>query len=107
LAPTKANPEADDPSGPTLIFVLSLTDHEAILVTILLIFLLFLPALVGSIYFWYRRENSLLNKWIKEVRRRSRETYRWVICPKFLLSWGPSKALKAFIESRQPGRMGG
>ncbi|POI35029.1 hypothetical protein CIB84_001218 [Bambusicola thoracicus] len=51
-------------------------DHEAILLTILLIFLLFLPALVGSIYFWYRRENSLLNKWIKEVRKRSRETYR-------------------------------
>lgn len=51
-------------------------NHEAILVTILLIFLLFLPVLVGSIYFWYRRENSLLNKWIKEVRRRSRETYR-------------------------------
>uniref|UniRef100_A0A8C9LCG1 EGF-like domain-containing protein n=1 Tax=Pavo cristatus TaxID=9049 RepID=A0A8C9LCG1_PAVCR len=51
-------------------------NHEAILVTILLIFLLFLPALVGSIYFWYRQENSLLNKWIKEVRRRSRETYR-------------------------------
>ncbi|KAI6069749.1 Disintegrin and metalloproteinase domain-containing protein 33-like protein [Aix galericulata] len=51
-------------------------NHEAILITLLLIFLLFLPALVTGIYFWYRRENSLLNKWIKEIRRRSQETYR-------------------------------
>ncbi|KAM9236726.1 disintegrin and metalloproteinase domain-containing protein 33 [Leptosomus discolor] len=51
-------------------------NHEAIVITLLLIFLLFLPALMMSIYFWYRRENSLLNKWIKEMRRRSQETYR-------------------------------
>ena len=81
LAPAKANPEASSPPSPVLILVLSLTDHEAILITLLLIFLLFLPALVMSIYLWYRRENSLLNKWIKEMRRRSQETYRWVIRP--------------------------
>ncbi|XP_071610031.1 disintegrin and metalloproteinase domain-containing protein 33 [Heliangelus exortis] len=51
-------------------------NHEAIVVTLLLIFLLFLPALVMGTYYWYRRENSLLNKWIKEMRRRSQETYR-------------------------------
>lgn len=51
-------------------------NHEAILITLLLIFLLILPALVMGIYFWYRRENSLLNKWIKEMRRRGQETYR-------------------------------
>lgn len=79
-------PEAAGSPSPPLIFVLSLPDHEAILITLLLIFLLFLPALMMSIYFWYRRENSLLNKWIKEMRRRTQETYRWVMCPKSLLS---------------------
>lgn len=87
-------PEAVCSPSPTLIFVLSLPDHEAILITLLLIFLLFLPALMIIIYFWYRRENSLLNKWIKEIRRRSRETYRWVMPPKSLLSQGPSKTQK-------------
>lgn len=78
--------EAAGSPSPALIFVLSLPDHEAILITLLLIFLLFLPALMMSIYFWYRRENSLLNKWIKEMRRRSQETYRWVMRPKYLFS---------------------
>lgn len=92
LAPATANLEAASPPSPVLTLVLSLTDHEAILITLLLIFLLFLPALVTGIYFWYRRENSLLNKWIKEMRRRSQETYEWVIRPKFSLlrtQWDP------------------
>lgn len=92
LAPATANLEAASPPSPVLTLVLSLTDHEAILITLLLIFLLFLPALVTGIYFWYRRENSLLNKWIKEMRRRSQETYEWVIHPKFSLlrtQWDP------------------
>lgn len=82
----RVEPEAAGFPSPVLIFVLSLPDHEAILITLLLIFLLFLPALMMSIYFWYRRENSLLNKWIKEMRRRSQETYRWVMHPKSLPS---------------------
>ncbi|NXF12145.1 ADA33 protein, partial [Smithornis capensis] len=49
--------------------------HEAILIAFLVIFLFFLPALVLSIYYWYRQENSLLNKWIKEMRKRSQEAY--------------------------------
>lgn len=94
-------------SQPPLFFVLSLPDHEAILITLLLIFLLFLPALMMSIYFWYRRENSLLNKWIKEMRRRTQETYRWVMHPKSLLSSGPSETPNpCFLAtgSVQPGR---
>lgn len=78
--------EAAGSPRPTLTFVLSLPDHEAIFISLLLIFLLFLPALMIITYFWYRRENSLLNKWIKEIRRRSQETYRWVLCPNPLLS---------------------
>ncbi|XP_063257300.1 disintegrin and metalloproteinase domain-containing protein 33-like isoform X3 [Prinia subflava] len=45
--------------------------HESILIALLVIFLFLLPALTLSIYYWYRRENSLLHRWIKESRHRS------------------------------------
>ncbi|XP_051654126.1 disintegrin and metalloproteinase domain-containing protein 33 isoform X2 [Manacus candei] len=51
-------------------------NHEVALIALLVVFLFLLPALTMSIYYWYRRENSLLNKWIKEMRKRSQEAYR-------------------------------
>ncbi|XP_067389763.1 disintegrin and metalloproteinase domain-containing protein 33 [Emydura macquarii macquarii] len=50
-------------------------NHEAILIALLLIFLLILPATASGVYFCYRRQNSLLSKWIKGTRK-SRETRR-------------------------------
>uniref|UniRef100_A0A8C3E889 ADAM metallopeptidase domain 33 n=1 Tax=Corvus moneduloides TaxID=1196302 RepID=A0A8C3E889_CORMO len=48
-------------------------NHESILIALVVIFLFLLPALMLSIYYWYRRENSLLNRWVKEMRHRSQE----------------------------------
>uniref|UniRef100_A0A8D0HDZ6 ADAM metallopeptidase domain 33 n=1 Tax=Sphenodon punctatus TaxID=8508 RepID=A0A8D0HDZ6_SPHPU len=50
-------------------------NHEAILTALLVIFLLVLPAVALGFYVCYRRENSLLNKWIK-VPRKGQETCR-------------------------------
>uniref|UniRef100_A0A8C8REB0 ADAM metallopeptidase domain 33 n=1 Tax=Pelusios castaneus TaxID=367368 RepID=A0A8C8REB0_9SAUR len=50
-------------------------NHEAILIALLLIFLLILPTAALGIYFCYRRQNSLLSKWIKGARK-SQETRR-------------------------------
>ncbi|XP_063166035.1 disintegrin and metalloproteinase domain-containing protein 33 isoform X2 [Candoia aspera] len=48
-------------------------DHyEAILITLLVIFLLFVPALLLGLYTCYRRESSLLNKWVKGLRKRQK-----------------------------------
>ncbi|NXE02788.1 ADA19 protein, partial [Chaetorhynchus papuensis] len=48
-------------------------NHESILIALLVIFLFLLPTLMLSIYYWYRRDNSLLNRWVKETRHRSQE----------------------------------
>ncbi|XP_053113767.1 disintegrin and metalloproteinase domain-containing protein 33 isoform X2 [Hemicordylus capensis] len=50
-------------------------NHEAVLITLLLVFLLILPAIALGLYFYYRRESSLLNKWVKSLRK-SHKTYR-------------------------------
>ncbi|RMC01349.1 hypothetical protein DUI87_22138 [Hirundo rustica rustica] len=51
-------------------------NHESILIAVLVIFLFLLPALTLSIYYWYRQENSLLSRWIRETRHRSQERCR-------------------------------
>uniref|UniRef100_A0A8C3XBX6 ADAM metallopeptidase domain 33 n=1 Tax=Cyanoderma ruficeps TaxID=181631 RepID=A0A8C3XBX6_9PASS len=48
-------------------------NHESILIAFLVIFLFLLPALSLTIYYWYRRENSLLHRWIKDTRHRGQE----------------------------------
>ncbi|NWY37375.1 ADA33 protein, partial [Sylvia atricapilla] len=48
-------------------------NHEFILIALLVIFLFLLPALSLTVYYWYRRENSLLHRWIKDTRHRSQE----------------------------------
>ncbi|KAL8206534.1 UNVERIFIED_CONTAM: hypothetical protein K2H54_007544 [Gekko kuhli] len=50
-------------------------NHEAILLALLLVFGLILPAFTFGLYLCHRRENSLLNKWIKGLRK-SHETYK-------------------------------
>lgn len=50
-------------------------NHEAVLTALLLVFLLILPALAAGLYFCYRRESSLLNKWVKGFQK-SQEVYR-------------------------------
>ncbi|XP_061439548.1 disintegrin and metalloproteinase domain-containing protein 33 isoform X2 [Rhineura floridana] len=50
-------------------------NHEAILITVLLVFFLILPASALGLYVYYRRESSFLNKWVKGLRS-SHETYR-------------------------------
>ncbi|KAF4789305.1 Disintegrin and metalloproteinase domain-containing protein 19 [Turdus rufiventris] len=45
--------------------------HESILIALVVISLFLLPALMLSIYYWYHQENSLLNRWLKEMRHRS------------------------------------
>ncbi|XP_048365952.1 disintegrin and metalloproteinase domain-containing protein 33 [Sphaerodactylus townsendi] len=50
-------------------------NHEAILLGLLLVFGLMLLAFTFGLYFCHRRENSLLNKWIKGLRK-SQETYK-------------------------------
>ncbi|XP_015684939.1 disintegrin and metalloproteinase domain-containing protein 19-like, partial [Protobothrops mucrosquamatus] len=48
-------------------------DHyEAILITLLVIFLLLVPSLLLGLYTCYRRESSLLNKWVKDLRKRQK-----------------------------------
>lgn len=62
--------------------MLPLPAHESILIALLVIFLFLLPALSLTIYYWYRREDSLLNRWIKESRHRAQEGCRCVGHPK-------------------------
>lgn len=62
--------------------MLPLPGRESILITFLVIFLFLLPALMLSIYYWYRQENSLLYRWVKEMRQRSQEACRCVGHPK-------------------------
>ncbi|XP_060134314.1 disintegrin and metalloproteinase domain-containing protein 33 isoform X3 [Zootoca vivipara] len=50
-------------------------NHEAVLIVLLLFFFLFLPALSLGLYWCYRRESSLLNKWFEGLRK-SHKTYR-------------------------------
>ncbi|XP_077157342.1 disintegrin and metalloproteinase domain-containing protein 33 [Paroedura picta] len=50
-------------------------NHEAILLALLLVFGLILAASALGLYFCHRRQNSLLNKWIKGLRK-SQETYK-------------------------------
>ncbi|KAK9398566.1 ADAM33: ADAM metallopeptidase domain 33 [Crotalus adamanteus] len=46
-------------------------DHyEAILITLLVIFLLLVPCLLLGLYTCYKRESSPLNKWVKDLRKR-------------------------------------
>ncbi|XP_072783911.1 disintegrin and metalloproteinase domain-containing protein 33 isoform X4 [Taeniopygia guttata] len=45
-------------------------NHESILIALAVISLFLLPALALSLSYWYRQENSLLSRWIKETRLR-------------------------------------
>lgn len=66
-------------------------DHESILIALVVISLFLLPALMLSIYYWYHQENSLLNRWLKEMRHRSHGACRCVGHPKPALPsphWG-------------------
>ncbi|KAM3672911.1 disintegrin and metalloproteinase domain-containing protein 33 [Ammospiza maritima maritima] len=45
--------------------------HESILIALVVISLFLLPALMLSICYWYRQENSLLARWIQESRVRA------------------------------------
>ncbi|NXY12184.1 ADA19 protein, partial [Pteruthius melanotis] len=47
-------------------------NHESVLIALLVIFLFLLPALMLSIHYWYRREDSLLHRWLREARQRGR-----------------------------------
>ncbi|XP_041323258.1 disintegrin and metalloproteinase domain-containing protein 33 [Pyrgilauda ruficollis] len=51
-------------------------NHESILIALVVIFLFLLPALALSIYYWYRQENSLLARWIKDTRHRGHQACR-------------------------------
>lgn len=45
------------------------TDHESVLIALLLFFLLVLPAGAAGLYVCYRRESSVLHKWVKGFRK--------------------------------------
>ncbi|XP_069488438.1 disintegrin and metalloproteinase domain-containing protein 33-like isoform X2 [Ambystoma mexicanum] len=47
-------------------------NHEAVMVALLLIFLVFLPAAAFGLFYCYRKENSILNR----VLKKSKATYR-------------------------------
>ncbi|XP_029450603.1 LOW QUALITY PROTEIN: disintegrin and metalloproteinase domain-containing protein 33-like [Rhinatrema bivittatum] len=47
-------------------------NSEAIVMAVLVIFLLILPVTAFGIYYCYRKENSLLNKWLKKHKARCR-----------------------------------
>uniref|UniRef100_A0A803TZ21 ADAM metallopeptidase domain 19 n=1 Tax=Anolis carolinensis TaxID=28377 RepID=A0A803TZ21_ANOCA len=50
-------------------------NHETVLVTLVVVFLLATLLIAAGLYVYYRRESSFLNKWVKGLRK-GQETYR-------------------------------